>query len=379
MGLMVAIPQIRWTCPLAMLACATLVLSAEASAQVPVASAATAQTATLTADAVFGFGSSTLSNAGTDSLSSLFNSLGGPQHVVRLTLVGHSDPIETPAHDPQLALARAAAIRALFVQQGVPADVIDVSGVADSPSNVKGCVANGSPTAIACYAGERRVELHALVNMGVRQSSATAETLAANRAPIQPVTDLVRPVIGQPDIASSKAAGTSGSPSPESGAQLIDSKGTRGSVPASVTSVTKIADANIPTTPATVAPPNQLEPITAMASKQDVVTLNVTDSGERTEIQDPAAQVQTWHLVKGELISKTLTQWAARVGWTVDWKYPTDIASPVDKTYTGDFITVAGGVIKTLHSNGALIYTHFYKGDNIQRVWKSGSIAVVDQ
>lgn len=379
MGLMVAIPQIRWTCPLAMLACAALVLSTEARAQAPAANAAAAQTATLTADAVFGFGSSTLSNAGTDSLSSLFNSLGGPQHVVRLTLVGHSDPIETPAHDPQLALARAAAIRAFFVQQGVPADVIDVSGVADSQSNAKGCVANGSPTAIACYAGDRRVELHALVNTGVRQSGAPAETQAVNRTPTQPVSDSVPPVFGTRDAVSSKAAGNAGGTSPESGEQLIASKGARDSAPASVKSVTKVSEASIPPTPAAEATPKQVAPVAAMVSSLDVATVNVADSGARAEIQDPAAQVQTWHLVKGEPISKTLTEWAARVGWTVDWKYPTDITSPVDKTYTGDFITVAGGVIKTLHSNGALIYTHFYKGDNIQRVWKSGSIAVVDQ
>jgi hypothetical protein len=74
-----------------------------------------------------------------------------------------------------------------------------------------------------------------------------------------------------------------------------------------------------------------------------------------------------------------LKKWAESVGWRVDWKYPRDIIAPSSKTYTGDFITVSGEVISTLHKNGALIYTHFYTGDKFQRVWKSGTIAESDE
>lgn len=114
------------------------------------------------------------------------------------------------------------------------------------------------------------------------------------------------------------------------------------------------------------------------ATTDPLSVASVTVPGAGTPESDPAAQVQTWQLVKGEPIGKALSEWAARVHWTVDWEYPTDITSPADATFTGDFYTVAGNVIQTLHKNGALIYTHFYKGDNIQRVWKSGSIAVTD-
>jgi hypothetical protein len=105
---------------------------------------------------------------------------------------------------------------------------------------------------------------------------------------------------------------------------------------------------------------------------------SVTIPGAGTPESDPAARVQTWQLAKGEPIGKKLSEWAARVHWTVDWEYPTDIIAPADTTFTGDFYTVSGNVIQTLHKNGALIYTHFYKGDNVQRVWKSGSISVTD-
>jgi len=94
---------------------------------------------------------------------------------------------------------------------------------------------------------------------------------------------------------------------------------------------------------------------------------------------DPAKEIRIWQLKKGEPIGATLETWAEQVNWTVDWTYPRDIISPISKTFTGDFITVSGSVIATLHKNGALIYTHFYTGDNIQRVWKSGAIAESDQ
>lgn len=371
MGLMVAIPQIRWTRPLAMLACAALVLSTEARAQALAANAAAAQTATLTADAVFGFGSSALSTAGADSLSSLFNSLGGPQHVVRLTLIGHSDPIETRAHDPQLALARAAAIRAFFVQQGVPSDAIDVSGVADSQSAVGSCTTSSSSSANDCHAGDRRVELHALVRTADSQANTAHAVVSATGQPATPV------------VAS---AAVSASALPATKTAETDPPAVPGPAIPKDTGVTsqQISDAAAPKPAISLASaPTSQKPATdaskhhagSGAKDKDPSTPETAQSSAPAmsyPVETESGSDSTYSLSGGQSLESQVLGWAKRAGWGASWNTPDDWIVPHDMSFGGDFESAITQVFKQLADNGADVRADIWRGNKEVVVDRAG-------
>jgi hypothetical protein len=173
------------------------------------------------------------------------------------------------------------------------------------------------------------------------------------------------------------------------GAATPTSKAAKGSTAASAVGTSpKATGAGVPPLLATSAASSALAASGAVAAPASAASgvavgslavASVTLPGGDAKPLDPARVSQTWQLEAGQPIGATLKKWAESVGWRVDWKYPRDIIAPSSKTYTGDFITVSGEVISTLHKNGALIYTHFYTGDKFQRVWKSGTIAESDE
>jgi hypothetical protein len=207
------------------------------------------------------------------------------------------------------------------------------------------------------------------------QSVAPGVVLDAGETEISPAasaTPTSKPVKGS---AAAAAVPTSTKATAAGVPPLLASSAASPALPASSTPA-HVADKPVASTAAAVAAPASAA---SGVAAESLAVASVTLPGGATKPVDPAQVSQTWQLEAGQPIGATLQKWAESVGWRVDWKYPRDIIAPSNKTYTGDFITVSGEVISTLHKNGALIYTHFYTGDKYQRVWKSGTIAESDE
>lgn len=83
----------------------------------------------------------------------------GFKQVSRVTVVGHSDPIGAPHRKELIAGERAKAVAAWLVQNGIPADKIQVSSASDSQLMVANCPTRPVKLRDECNAPNRRVEI----------------------------------------------------------------------------------------------------------------------------------------------------------------------------------------------------------------------------
>lgn len=74
-------------------------------------------------------------------------------------------------------------------------------------------------------------------------------------------------------------------------------------------------------------------------------------------------QPDVWTLAAGSTVGRGLQLWGEKAGWQVVWSLTKDWSVPAATTFTGDFQTAAGDVIKTLAANGALIHAQFFEGN----------------
>lgn len=82
-------------------------------------------------------------------------------------------------------------------------------------------------------------------------------------------------------------------------------------------------------------------------------------------VKPPAPPLPHWHLVAGELVGRQLSSWAGSAGWTVQWNLNQDWSVPVSTEYKGDFVNVAGNVVKALAADGVNIRAKFYEGNHV--------------
>ena len=86
----------------------------------------------------------------------------------------------------------------------------------------------------------------------------------------------------------------------------------------------------------------------------------------------PPPPIPEWTLTAGDTIGHDLQIWADKAGWKVIWSMQKDWTVPASTIFSGEFPVVAGEVIKTLASNGALIHAQFYEGNKTMVVTGPG-------
>jgi len=117
---------------------------------------------TLTADADFDFGKSTLRPAGRKKLDEFTDALKRTEYST-IRVVGHTDRIGSRQANEKLSLRRAQAVKDHLVSQGILSDRIVAKGVGfDQPLTRSGdCQGLGRKALIACLQPDRRVEVDA--------------------------------------------------------------------------------------------------------------------------------------------------------------------------------------------------------------------------
>ncbi|KWD48789.1 hypothetical protein WL67_15415 [Burkholderia ubonensis] len=125
---------------------------AVASAPVPVAAApAPVQNVNLSSDALFAFGSATLTPAARATLDKLTSQQGDP-HFTRVAVTGHTDAIGSDTSNLQLSQQRADAVAGYLRERGLRADTFVVTGRGKADPVASNATAEGR-------AGNRRVEI----------------------------------------------------------------------------------------------------------------------------------------------------------------------------------------------------------------------------
>lgn len=111
----------------------------------------------LSADASFGFGSSTLRPEGVAALDNVVAKLKQAQ-VSAIDIVGHTDRFGSEASNESLSLSRANAVRNYLVAHGVPGSIISVDGMGSTQPLVN-CPGAKSAAVINCLAPNRRTTI----------------------------------------------------------------------------------------------------------------------------------------------------------------------------------------------------------------------------
>src|SRR5690606_32207113 len=116
---------------------------------------------TLSADALFAFDRSGVQDIlphGRAEVAELAASLSGDDQV-RISVVGHADRLGNASYNQGLSERRAATVRELLIQDGIPASSITASGRGSSQP-VTSCDAGlGRDALIECLRPDRRVEI----------------------------------------------------------------------------------------------------------------------------------------------------------------------------------------------------------------------------
>ncbi|OJB19753.1 hypothetical protein BGV53_06950 [Burkholderia ubonensis] len=125
---------------------------AAASAPAPVAEApAPVQNVSLSSDALFAFGSATLTPAARATLDKLTSQQGDP-HFTRVAVTGHTAAIGSDTSNLQLSQQRADAVAGYLRERGLRADTFVVTGRGKADPVASNATAEGR-------AGNRRVEI----------------------------------------------------------------------------------------------------------------------------------------------------------------------------------------------------------------------------
>ncbi|KVV44008.1 hypothetical protein WK81_13045 [Burkholderia ubonensis] len=126
--------------------------AASAPAPAPVAAApASVQNVNLSSDALFAFGSATLTPAARATLDKLTSQQGDP-HFTRVAVTGHTDAIGSDTSNLQLSQQRADAVAGYLRGRGLRADTFVVTGRGKADPVASNATAEGR-------AGNRRVEI----------------------------------------------------------------------------------------------------------------------------------------------------------------------------------------------------------------------------
>ncbi|KWA81778.1 hypothetical protein WL30_24395 [Burkholderia ubonensis] len=127
--------------------------TAGAAASAPVAAEAPApvQNVNLSSDALFAFGSATLTPAARATLDKLTSQQGDP-HFTRVAVTGHTDAIGSDTSNLQLSQQRADAVAGYLRERGLRADTFVVTGRGKADPVASNATAEGR-------AGNRRVEI----------------------------------------------------------------------------------------------------------------------------------------------------------------------------------------------------------------------------
>jgi outer membrane protein OmpA-like peptidoglycan-associated protein len=112
---------------------------------------------TLSADATFGFGSSTLRPLGIAALDDVVAKMEQAR-VTGIDIVGYTDRIGSVASNEALSLRRADAVRNYLVSRGVPGSVITVDGRGSADPLVS-CPGPKTPAVVECLAPNRRTAI----------------------------------------------------------------------------------------------------------------------------------------------------------------------------------------------------------------------------
>ena len=109
---------------------------------------------TLSSDALFDFDKAVLKAEGKKKLDDLITQIKGANLEVAIA-VGHTDSIGTDAYNQRLSLARASAVKAYMVNQGIPDNLVRVEGKGKSQPIASNATAEGR-------AKNRRVEIEVI-------------------------------------------------------------------------------------------------------------------------------------------------------------------------------------------------------------------------
>ncbi|HAI47533.1 Outer membrane protein A precursor [compost metagenome] len=139
-------------------ACAALLQPAPPPAPPPGPAPLPAQPLRLSADALFGFDSATLTEAGRRSVEDLLAQVRGASQVQTIQVLGYTDRIGSDSYNQMLSERRAQAVREALVQGGVPAAAIIAEGRGKADPLVQ-CAHGDRQAVIACLAPNRRVEI----------------------------------------------------------------------------------------------------------------------------------------------------------------------------------------------------------------------------
>jgi outer membrane protein OmpA-like peptidoglycan-associated protein len=115
----------------------------------------------LSADALFGFDSAVLTDAGRRSVEALLQQVRAASQTQTIQVLGYTDRIGSDSYNMLLSQRRADAVRDALVQGGVPAAAIIAEGRGKSDPLVQ-CTQGDRQAVIACLAPNRRVEIAGL-------------------------------------------------------------------------------------------------------------------------------------------------------------------------------------------------------------------------
>lgn len=115
----------------------------------------------LSADALFGFDSAVLTDAGRRSVEGLLQQVRSASQTQTIQVLGYTDRIGSDSYNLLLSQRRADAVRDALVQGGVPAAAIIAEGRGKSDPLVQ-CMQGDRQAVIACLAPNRRVEISGL-------------------------------------------------------------------------------------------------------------------------------------------------------------------------------------------------------------------------
>lgn len=119
------------------------------------------QVINLSADGLFAFGKSSLSDMrseGVADLEALAAELKGLTELTSISVIGHTDRIGSPAANLLLSQRRAETIKAFFVSKGIDANLVSTRGMGLTQPVVE-CKGPKSAKVIACLQANRRVEI----------------------------------------------------------------------------------------------------------------------------------------------------------------------------------------------------------------------------
>jgi len=133
-----------------------------AAAPVVPAAAPPLQKFTLSSDALFAFGKSTLNASALSGLDELAENIKKTNMLEEIVLVGHTDRLRSDGHPERnqlLSEQRAESIRQFLIDKGVPAEKIHASGAGSTQPIVECSSKLGKAKQIACLQPNRRVEI----------------------------------------------------------------------------------------------------------------------------------------------------------------------------------------------------------------------------